>query len=287
MRTSSDNEYEEKRLNDNVYEMQAVESPHAEVVFFPGLPMDLSDASNAFWKTWTQRDTDKFWPVTMLPKYLNGGNQVPGFDIRVLAVTYDSRSNIPSDIGVAGTDDYLLSENLVKNLILNPKARVAGVGQGYDVPVILVGHDLGGILIKQLILHVEKKCYDLDEGEEKEKLTKFLTNLTSVFFYSTPHNGSAAIEKLMNKIPADNRSALLTFMTVLGKEMARVNAFFTEYRRPRLNERPRFKTFAINAGHFLHGGSLSRGNSKIGYRPVLHCTSRSLWSVSTGGYVFQ
>ncbi|BFI32667.1 protein SERAC1 [Marchantia polymorpha subsp. ruderalis] len=282
--STSDSKFEDKKLNDHVYEIRAPQSPDAEIVFFHGLPIDLSDATNAFWKTWTQRvrknskekgelgewsPSDNFWPDTMLPAYVNEGNTGKPINLRVLAVTYDSRPKLPSDIGVAGADDYILSENLVSDLILNPRVRVAGVGQQSDVPVFLVGHDLGGIMIKHLILCVERKC-SVDAGDAKEKLTKFLTNLTSVFFYSTPHHGSAPIERLMNEIPPDNKSPLLTFMKVLGKEMARVNQRFLQYRGGKeSNGGRRFGTFALNAacpttqGIFVEEQICPEGSARI------------------------
>ncbi|KAG6550864.1 hypothetical protein Mapa_007478 [Marchantia paleacea] len=95
-------------------------------------------------------NTDECWPVSMLSAYLaqlqkENGDRL-GYEPRVLAVSYNSKIQLSAKVGNVDTDDYLLSENLVQNLILDNQ----GVGQ--SLPIILVGHDLGGILLKQLIL---------------------------------------------------------------------------------------------------------------------------------------
>ncbi|BBN08006.1 hypothetical protein MPTK1_4g08020 [Marchantia polymorpha subsp. ruderalis] len=206
---------------------------------------------HAFWSTWTKRNTLECWPVTMLPEFLQTGANRPArpFRIRVLAVSYEGRTSVHPDIGTAGTDKYLLAESLIHELILSPGLiRGSKAVEDKDVPVFLVGHDLGGIIIKNLVMQVESKIPNKNaEDAEREKLQNFLSNLKAVFFYATPHNGSQAIEDLAQQIPEESRNQMLTLMSVLGTDMARINSEFSTYRSgigDNLNH-PRFKTYGI------------------------------------------
>ncbi|BBN08008.1 protein SERAC1 [Marchantia polymorpha subsp. ruderalis] len=239
-----------KRLGEYVYELQHDEDPEAVIVFFHGLLIQETDTGHAFWSTWTKRNKPlECWPVTMLPKFLESRAKSRPFSIRVLAVSYEGRTSVHPDIGTAGTDKYLLAESLISELILSRQDLIRGskAVEDNEVPVFLVGHDLGGIIIKNLVMQVESKIANKDEDAEKEKLQNFLSNLNTVFFYATPHSGSQAIEDLAKQIPEDSRNQMLTLMSVLGTDMARINSEFSTYRSgigDNLNH-PRFKTYGI------------------------------------------
>jgi len=58
--------------------------------------------------------------------------------------------------------------------------------------IILVGHKFGGILIKSLIIEVNKvahrkKIQDVAEKEAKDSCEAFQHNLSGIMFYSVPH----------------------------------------------------------------------------------------------------
>ncbi|BFI12439.1 protein SERAC1 [Marchantia polymorpha subsp. ruderalis] len=246
-----------ERLGDHVYELQHEEDPEAVIVFFHGLLIQETDTGHAFWSTWTKRNTLECWPVTMLPKFLESrakrekGEESPPrpFRIRVLAVSYEGRMSVHPDIGTAGTDKYLLAESLISELILSPQDLIRGskAVEDNDVPVFLVGHDLGGLIIKNFVMEVERTIPKKNEDADGEKLQNFLSNLKAVFFYATPHSGSQAIEYLAKQIPEDSRNQMLTLMSVLGTDMARINSVFSTYRSgigDNLNH-PRFKTYGI------------------------------------------
>ncbi|OAE22879.1 hypothetical protein AXG93_1405s1060 [Marchantia polymorpha subsp. ruderalis] len=78
-------------------------------------------------------------------------------------------------------------------------------------------------------------------------MQNFLSNLKAVFFYATPHSGSQAIEDLAKQIPEDSRNQMLTLMSVLGTDMARINSEFSTYRSEIFHHRVllRFKTYGI------------------------------------------
>ncbi|BBN08032.1 hypothetical protein Mp_4g08290 [Marchantia polymorpha subsp. ruderalis] len=247
-----------KRLGEYVYELQHEEDPEAVIVFFHGLLIQETDTGHAFWSTWTKRNKPlECWPVTMLPEFLESrtkrekGEESPPrpFRIRVLAVSYEGRTSVHPDIGTAGTDKYLLAESLISELILSPQDLIRGskAVEDNDVPVFLVGHDLGGLIIKNFVMEVERTIPKKNEDADGEKLQNFLSNLKAVFFYATPHSGSQAIEYLAKQIPEDSRNQMLTLMSVLGTDMARINSVFSTYRSgigDNLNHQ-RFKTYGI------------------------------------------
>ncbi|KAL2630575.1 hypothetical protein R1flu_015261 [Riccia fluitans] len=234
--------YESSKQNDQVYLLRPGTNPQVDVVFFHGLPEKEKDAAETYWKIWTHRDDEEnCWPITMLPENLMTKKKEDdslGYDPRVLAVSWNSNLELPENVGNRETDEYLLTGNLTQNLILRD------VSLGQDRPVILAGHDLGGILIKQFIVFVEKKAA-VATGVDKEKLTKFLDNLGAVFFYSTPHSGSTAIQNVAKSLSKTTKNQMLQFMKVLGKEMGRVNQHFSNYRLSG-NSR-KFRTYAVTA----------------------------------------
>ncbi|KAL2645193.1 hypothetical protein R1flu_012780 [Riccia fluitans] len=73
---------------------------------------------------------------------------------------------------------YLIRENLVQSLI-----DLQGAGQ--NCPVILVGHCVGGLVLKEVCLRASE-CTSLSTYPERP-YKQFLQNLRGAFFYSTPH----------------------------------------------------------------------------------------------------
>ncbi|KAL3690895.1 hypothetical protein R1sor_004546 [Riccia sorocarpa] len=75
---------------------------------------------------------------------------------------------------------FLVAENLKSSLIV-----LAGVGQR-NCPVLVVGHSLGGLLMKEVCIqasHVQSL------RTHTVKYQNFLRNVKGFFFYSTPHLG--------------------------------------------------------------------------------------------------
>ncbi|KAG6556214.1 hypothetical protein Mapa_002155 [Marchantia paleacea] len=248
-----------QQVGEYVHELQHEEDPEAVIVFFHGLLVDESDKDHAFWSTWTKRGTLECWPVTMLPQFFAKKHPSDPFRIRVLAVSYEGRTSVP-DIGTEGTDNYLLAENLITELIAQDSVRGSKAVEDNDVPVFLVGHDLGGMIIKNFVMAVETKISGEQEDAVKEKLENFLGNLKAVFFYATPHSGSQAIEDLAEKIPEDSRNQMLTLMSVLGSAMSRINADFSSYRSGSGDDliHPRFKTYGIVPQNLTNQGGFNR-----------------------------
>jgi hypothetical protein len=72
-----------------------------------------------------------------------------------------------------------------------------------------VGHKFGGILIKSLIIEVNKvarrkKCEDVAEKEAKDSCEAFQHNLSGIMFYSVPHFMTTRDIQIMFQGDSDN-----------------------------------------------------------------------------------
>ncbi|KAG6556105.1 hypothetical protein Mapa_002046 [Marchantia paleacea] len=215
------------KINDAVYELHAPAGvPEVEMVFFHGLqPFDYKDAH---WQTWLTRakNSNELWPQTWLPRDFKNA--------RILTISYDSSAHQNSAAGQ--TDMHLIGESLVHNLVLSKQAHV---GQSANCPVIFVGHSLGGLVIKKVILFAKYKLDQLSQNRahnenDVTKLESFLQNIKGVFYFATPHHGSnmANLAKMTDflKVLPQN-SEVLKFLTVLNKEGSRLNDDFRVWRQ--------------------------------------------------------
>ncbi|KAL2629384.1 hypothetical protein R1flu_014070 [Riccia fluitans] len=240
-----------ERINDGVYALKREVDPDVTLVFFHGLSQRGTNPEQAFWRTWKRRDHEDCWPESLLPELLKKEGR--GYKASVLSVSYENRPDPGKDgKGTQASDEYLIVENLVNDLILNEDADVGQKG----VPVILVGHDLGGILVKSFVLMVERKAHSESEEKVTRKLKNFLENLSSVFFYSTPHHGAKAFEQLAAKLKKSDANQMLRLMTILHKETARINEDFGTYRRGEQGLK-KFTTYGIHAACATLEGELS------------------------------
>ncbi|KAL2622640.1 hypothetical protein R1flu_002845 [Riccia fluitans] len=241
-----------EKINNGVYALSREVDPDVTLVFFHGLSQRGTNPEHAFWRTWKRREHEDCWPESLLPKLLKVEGR--GYKASVLSVSYESRPDPGKDgKGTEASDEYRIVENLVNDLIFDEDADVGQKG----VPVILVGHDLGGILIKRFVLMVEDKAYTASEEKVRRKLKNFLENLSSVFFYSTPHYGAEAFEQLAAKLKKSDANQTLRLMTILHKETARINDDFGKYRRAEQgSKKSKFTTYGIHAGRAttLEGG---------------------------------
>ncbi|CAM6128347.1 unnamed protein product [Calypogeia fissa] len=199
------------QLNDYVWELYSPEGVQAdlEIIFFHGL--QLGDYKEAFWKTWSSvDDEDVIWPKDWLTK------KIP--KARILCVTYDAHAKH------GGTQDlYGLAESLVDNIILAEKHKI-----GQDCPVFLVGHCLGGTVIKQLLLFARQKRDFGLETEGMTRIDKFLGNVKGAFYYATPGLGSsiADLAKLLT-----STDPVLQLLKALDTEKARTNEQFRKLQK--------------------------------------------------------
>lgn len=128
----------------------------ADVVLLHGLHGDWR-------RTWAQRRTNSSWPEWL-------AEDMP--HLSVWCVRY----------GASGTrwrgGSMPISDRATSLLAA---LKVHGLGLR---PLVLVGHSLGGLLIKQMVLH----CATM--GDQYENL---MDQLMGVVFFSTPHNGSGLV----------------------------------------------------------------------------------------------
>ncbi|OAE33592.1 hypothetical protein AXG93_4019s1000 [Marchantia polymorpha subsp. ruderalis] len=198
------------QLNDSVYELHnpGVESV-LDVVFFHGL--QSSHTSVPHLSTWISSGSHKeVWPQTWIPQEFPGA--------RILSVEYDASISTSPTHG--RLDLYLTAESLMYNLI------IAKVGQHPWRPVILVGHSYGGLVIKQLCLHVStRRVLSSDK-----QMAGFLNSVTGIFFYGTPHLGISSFFT-PDGTKLKDASPLLDYVKLLCAESARLHQNFDDLRR--------------------------------------------------------
>lgn len=147
--------------------------PLYDIVFFHGL--QLSDYKEA-WRTTWESDVEGgkvCWPGELLSQDFPRA--------RVLSVSYDSSAIKSADTGRSDLVDLgmSLTENLCGNLV-NLGTR----------PVVLVGHSLGGLVMKQICVELDKRSHHDIGRAQQRKASGVLKNIKGLAFYGTPHGGS-------------------------------------------------------------------------------------------------
>jgi pimeloyl-ACP methyl ester carboxylesterase len=133
-----------------------------DILFFHGLcPIGISGEMH--WRTFASTDGQQCWPADKLPQHAPWA--------RVLSVSYNSSAWTGKSINNVGRE-------LLKQL------AIAGVGRG--VNVLLVGHSLGGLVIKQLCVAAERARKADGAGYG----ARLLNSIRGTFFMSTPHSSS-------------------------------------------------------------------------------------------------
>ncbi|KAL2629813.1 hypothetical protein R1flu_014499 [Riccia fluitans] len=204
------------KISESVYELYADENPNVEIVFFHGLQFTVEDLKDAYWRSFTYKNGVGCWPMSLLPESLaKKGNRA-----RVLTVCYDTSATKHQKKG--RIDIYNLADQLVESLITSSRST-AYIGQR-GVPVILVGHSLGGILIKQVVAHVDVEARLKLKHPRHKMLQKFLGNLKGVFYMSTPHHRSQ-IARWESMFPEKSvkKAPVLGLLEVLSKDTSRLN----------------------------------------------------------------
>ncbi|KAL3687698.1 hypothetical protein R1sor_014007 [Riccia sorocarpa] len=125
---------------------------------------------------------------------------------------------------------YLLGESLVRSLVV-----LEGVGR--TCPFVLVGHCLGGMVLKKILFFAEsfaneeRSCRSVSRAYQT-----FLEHVKGAFFLSTPHLGSdVPIQSMVHR-----GGPLLENLKLLGTESARINAEFVK-----LRNRYKWRTFGV------------------------------------------
>ncbi|CAM6092395.1 unnamed protein product [Calypogeia fissa] len=171
------------RVNESVHELyRPVGRPSLQIVFFHGIQQ--GDYTEAHCSTWQSGDGSCLWPQTWL------ADEFPGCQVFCVSYTVGLQTMSYVDF-----DMFLMSEIVMSDLI------TAKIGQVPLCPVVLVGHSVGGLLIKELCCHAdEMPKYSPDFG--KAELENFFNNLKGMAFYATPH-GSSVVANAWAAIAAD------------------------------------------------------------------------------------
>ncbi|CAM6100429.1 unnamed protein product [Calypogeia fissa] len=205
------------KINSSLYQLYAPPGPgqsEVDIIFFHGL--QLGDYRAAYYDTWFNGNV--CWPQTFL------GEQTL-INARIFSISYDSSARKTNAEGYG--DVYTIAENLVADIIDNKE-----VAMGRLCPVILVGHSLGGLVIKKILLMTcEIKCSsDPQQPQDLEKITRyddFIRQVRGVFYYATPHQGSILADRAL-WLPGN--SQVLQFLKTLSNDTARLNDHFRKFR---------------------------------------------------------
>ncbi|KAL3676058.1 hypothetical protein R1sor_026006 [Riccia sorocarpa] len=213
-----------KELSDSVFEVFRPSEGYfnLEIVFLHGFG-SKSD-TDLYYQTWMKADESANWLDTWLAESFPRA--------RILSVTYDSSLITTSCTG--RLDMYLLGESLVQSLV-----NLAEVGR--TCPVVLVGHCLGGMVLKSIALHAESSANQERTGRSLSRpYDTFLRNLKGAFFLSTPSLGA----NVPITILANQGGPLLKHLKLMGTDSARINAEFAKLRR-----RLRWMTYGVFAAN--------------------------------------
>jgi hypothetical protein len=113
-----------------------------------------------------------------------------------------------------------VGENLISDLLQSQ------VGQLPGCPVVLVGHCVGGLVIKELCLKANDELHFAGTSRAK-KLENFINNIRGIFYYNTPHLGIRNIGRVSHL----RRSPLLKFFETLSTDAALLNKRFGDLSR--------------------------------------------------------
>jgi triacylglycerol esterase/lipase EstA (alpha/beta hydrolase family) len=193
------------QINDSVYEVckPTNRRPLIEVVFFHGV--ELEGSEDTFLTTWLSRDQSQLW-LNWLSEDLP--------DARILIVSYDAAARRTASKG--NVDMYFTVENLVHDLV---GAQVGVNG----CPVVLVGHSLGGLVIKELCVQADSM---VSREPSMEAFKLLLLSIKGLFFFATPHHGSG-----MADVMAYPKGLLFERMVPLDTATNRSNAHFVQLQR--------------------------------------------------------
>ncbi|KAG0600427.1 hypothetical protein M758_11G033300 [Ceratodon purpureus] len=213
-----------KKISDSVYVLREPTEPlEIEIVFIHGL--QLSDYSEAFWRTWVVEKKDKdgrriCWPKEWL------GDAFPG--ARILSLKYDSCIRKTNATG--RMDGYLLGESLVQEMV-----EMANIGQKKNCPVVFVCHSVGGLVAKEIVIKAYRKYGN------NSKYVNFLQSIRGFHFYATPHDGSKLAD-LAAYLPF--MGGMVNLVEVINKELGRLNEEFARIQRDDYANRWQFSVVA-------------------------------------------
>ncbi|CAM6113049.1 unnamed protein product [Calypogeia fissa] len=209
-----------QKINDYVYEVSKPEGrPSIELVFFHGLQLERS--KDAHLTTWLTEDGSDLWLKWILDFYP---------EARILLVSYDAFIERTRDQG--NMDMFLTCENLIQDLTMGD----AQVGQA-GCPVALVGHCIGGLVMKELCIALNSTVGTLQYYDPDNHAQTLFLNISGLFFYGCPHHGSKVFSAIKRQ------GEFLKEVTILNKVAERRNSTFQK-----LNAKRDWTIYGIGEG---------------------------------------
>ncbi|KAL3698167.1 hypothetical protein R1sor_012243 [Riccia sorocarpa] len=197
----------ETRLNDSLYSLYKPPDPNAEFVFFHGTDREACEEMHI--KAW-MTSSGICWPAEWLH------NELGLEGAHIFTVNYDSSLIKTDDAGVLSMHN--LTENLAHDLI-----SCGDIGQK-GLPVVMIGYDLGGLVIKALCIYLESEPVD---AKRRRMFENFLRNVRGVFYFSTPHQGAEIADG------SDLDGELAEYVKLLNARSAQMNGKFQRIRKER------------------------------------------------------
>ncbi|KAL3685434.1 hypothetical protein R1sor_003456 [Riccia sorocarpa] len=204
------------RLNDAVYLVYDGnrKGRGCQIVFLHGLQVNHEEDEDTTYlrNCWSSRDGSELWPKCWLAKSFPTAS--------IYLVKYDSR--LLKDPNNIQKDMYITAEGILSSLLLQK------IGQSPKNPVILVGQDIGGLVIKEICLQASRH-----EGEEEKRL--FSQQVKGIVYYSTPHLG-VDVQFGDRNFHAE----LVKVLTIHNEDISRSNEAFRK-----LGEKRKWRTMAL------------------------------------------
>ena len=133
--------------------------------------------NGAPYKTWTSEKNKTFWPLDLLPQFIEEQRA------RILVYGYDADVTSFTD-GAAKDKIHNHAESLVASLAANRNLRKAN-----QRPIIFVAHSLGGLVVKRALIYSSEI-----RGNNTEHLRSIFVSTYGILFLGTPHQGSDVAE---------------------------------------------------------------------------------------------
>jgi len=148
------------------------------LIFFHG----FSKGTDAWEQTWIQRGNPFVcWPRNWL--YKDEEEEGLGDNILVLSISFDGNPR--------GAHESVeeIGKNLLQSLVNNSKWQLHQGSQ----QIVLVGHSFGGLVIKSLMVEVDKavkeRALSTIEKKKQARCKAFQENVKGIMFYAVPHTG--------------------------------------------------------------------------------------------------
>ncbi|CAM6119020.1 unnamed protein product [Calypogeia fissa] len=214
-----------RQINNYVFEVYLPEKAdiNGEIVFFHGLQRENSQQPHiTTWKSANGSVLD--WISGRFP------------NSRILTISYD--------VHMGGINKQ---RDMIKSLV----GLDAKVGQN-GCPVILVGHSVGGLVMKELCLQAKSMLNVSMDAELGVALENFLKNLKGLFFFSSPHHGTMITDQKLRYA----RFPLFTDLATTTTKLAQRNEEFLK-----LCNEHRWKTFGV-----VEGRPVKTDKSQLGHQ---------------------